>query len=1061
MSAPMVEKPMNGYFITSPEGKIIDVNPKGIRMLGYDTKEEILALDLEKDVYAHPMDRKKILAMVDEEGYAEYDFLIRKKNGERILAHCSLTAMKKSMGKIDSYQGVIRDITERKMVEKQLALLAFALDHVREEAYLINESGHFLYVNEEACQVLGYKQDELLKMGVTDIVAGYPGNEWRNHFSDLKTTGVLSFETSHRNREGVIFPVAINVTYLEYDGAGYGLALVKDISLQKETEAMLRRSEREFRTLAENNPDPIFRYDREFRRLYANPVVERILQRPREELIGSPPADGRILVPEQAQKLMHAIKKAFDTGRIQKIDLDFIAPDGGHRDYDMVIVPEHDTDGRVETVLALARDLTELKQAERNRLANLRYFECMDRINRIIQGSDDLNKMMSGVMDAVLSIFDCDRAYLLYPCDPDAPCWTIPMESTRPEYPGAFISEDVIPMDEQVALTFRILLDAGGPVKFGPGTGNDIPAVSAEFFTLKSFMAMAVYPKIEKPWQFGIHQCSFPRVWAPEEERLFEEIGRRIGDALTVVLAYRKLRQSELRYREIFENTSDIIMISEVTEDGHFQLLDHNPACEKTVWFGHDLRIGGNLDEFFFSEAVPGFERQLYACIENRLPIRFEQKINTAKGQQIFEIMLIPVNDAIGNVYRMVMMGRDITRKRLLETRLLQTQKMEAMGQLVGGIAHDFSNMLGVIVIRAQMALSMINPAQDMYSSLQEILKAAERSGTLTRQLLGFARKQPVAPLALDLNETIETSLKMLRRLIGENINLVWQPCRDLWAIRMDPAQVDQVLTNLCINSRDAVTGSGTISIGTDMEIFNEFRVTGHPEAVPGEYVVLIVHDNGQGMDQDTLDRIFEPFFTTKEIGKGTGLGLSTVYGIIKQNNGFIEVFSAPEQGTDFRIYLPRNRTEAVSIPKTEPLIPDLKENETILLVEDEPAFLRTTRDILETLGYRVIEAPAAEDAIRAAARISSDPIHLMLTDVIMPGMNGRELSTHITAFHPETRCLFMSGYPSDIISRHGILDPGIHFIQKPFSAQALALKLREVLDTGETKPISHPMERS
>lgn len=946
------------------------------------------------------------------------------------------------------------------MIEKQLALLVFALDHIREEAYLINEHGHFLYVNDEACRVLGYRQEELLRMGVADIVAGYPANNWKEHFSDLKAQGTLAFETSHKNRAGVVFPVSINVTYLEYDGVDYGLALVKDIRRQKEAEALLMRSEREFRTLAENNPDPIVRYDREFHRIYVNSALEKMLQGPRDELIGSSPADNRILVPEQGQKLMQAIKNAFDTGRIQKIDLDFISPDGRHRDHHMVIVPELDTDGRVETVLALARDLTELKQAERNRLARLHYFKCMDRINRIIQTSDDLNQMMSSVMDEVLLIFNCDRAYLEYPCDPDALYWKVPIESTRPEHPGAFIAEDIFPMDEEVALTFRVLLDAGGPVQFGPGTGNNIPSVAAECFKLKNFMAMAVYPKIDKPWQFGIHQCSSPRVWTPEEARLFEEIGRRMGDGLTVVLAFRDLRQSELRYREIFENTSDSIMITEVTEDGHLRLLDYNPACGKTVWFDHGLKIGNNLDEFFSDEAIPEFEQQYFTCFGNRMPIRFEQKINTAKDQQVLEIQLIPINDAAGNIYRMVVIGRDITKKRVLEARLRQAQRMEAIGQLVGGIAHDFSNMLGVIVIRAQMALSMTNSSQATYQSLQEILKAAERSGSLIRQLLGFARKQAVVPLVLDVNETIEGSLRMLRRVIGENITLSWQPGRNLWPVRIDPAQMDQILTNLCVNARDAITGSGTICIGTDMKTFDRSRTIDHPEAIPGEYVVIIVTDNGQGMDQDTLDRIFEPFFTTKAVGKGTGLGLSTVYGIIRQNNGFIEVSSIPGQGTGFRIYLPRHWAEIGHVPKTEAIIPDIRGNETILLVEDEPAFLQTTRDMLETLGYRVITAPAGEDAVRTAARISSTPIHLMLTDVVMPGMNGRELSHHIAAFHPETRCLFMSGYPNDIISRHGILDPGIHFIQKPFSAQSLALKLREVLEAGETQSISPAKEK-
>jgi two-component system cell cycle sensor histidine kinase/response regulator CckA len=371
---------------------------------------------------------------------------------------------------------------------------------------------------------------------------------------------------------------------------------------------------------------------------------------------------------------------------------------------------------------------------------------------------------------------------------------------------------------------------------------------------------------------------------------------------------------------------------------------------------------------------------------------------------------------------------------------------MESVGRLAGGVAHDFNNMLGVIIGRSEMALDQVVPSQPLHADLLEIRKAAERSASLTRQLLGFARKQTAAPRVLDLNGTVQSMLQMLSRLIGEDVPISWLPKTNLWPVKVDPSQIDQVLANLCLNARDAITDFGKITIETGNRTFDEAYCADHPGLVPGEYVLLAVSDNGCGMDQSTMSHIFEPFYTTKAMGKGTGLGLATVYGIVKQNSGFINVYSEPGQGTSFKIYLPRHAGGSEQAQAQGAARPVLRGQETILVVEDEPASLKMIAIMLEKQGYTILQASTPSQAIRLA-RENAGRIHLVMTDVVMPEMNGRDLVKNLLSFCPRLKSLFMSGYTANVIAHHGILDGGVRFIQKPFSRNDLTSTVRDVLD--------------
>lgn len=384
--------------------------------------------------------------------------------------------------------------------------------------------------------------------------------------------------------------------------------------------------------------------------------------------------------------------------------------------------------------------------------------------------------------------------------------------------------------------------------------------------------------------------------------------------------------------------------------------------------------------------------------------------------------------------------------KERLQGELLQAQKMESVGRLAGGVAHDFNNMLGVIIGNIDLAMYDIDADHPININLQEIRKAAERSADLTRQLLAFARKQTISPKKLNINSTVESMLKMLKRLIGEDIDLLWIPNDNIWSVNMDPSQIDQIVVNLCVNSRDAIADVGKITIETGIKVFDQEYCDSHYGFLQGEYVMLSVSDNGFGMDKETITNIFEPFFTTKDRGKGTGLGLATVYGIVKQNGGFINVYSEPNEGTTFRIYFPRyNKDEDTDDKMSSNKSEDAKGNETILIVEDEPSILQLTKMMLKKQGYQVFAASTPDEAVDIA-NSHSDKIDLLITDVVMPEMNGRDLAKKILSIYPDIKCLFMSGYTANVIAHHGVLDTGVNFIQKPFSKNELSEKVRESL---------------
>ncbi len=509
-------------------------------------------------------------------------------------------------------------------------------------------------------------------------------------------------------------------------------------------------------------------------------------------------------------------------------------------------------------------------------------------------------------------------------------------------------------------------------------------------------------------------------------------------------------RRAEKNYRILFREMLDGFALHEIICDKEGRPVDYrflaiNPAFERLTGLAAEEIVGRTV-----LEALPGTESHWIETY-GRVALTGEPAVFENYHSQLqkhFEVTAFrPAPNQFACIFADITDRKQAEAEKIkLEGQFHQAQKMESVGRLAGGVAHDFNNMLGIIIGHAEMALDHVDPSQPLFADLREIRKAAERSANLTQQLLAFARKQTVTLRMLDLNEIIEGMLKMLRRLIGEDIVLVWLPGPEGWPIKMDPSQIDQILANLCVNARDAIADVGKITIETANRGFDTEFCARHAGFIPGDYVHLSVSDNGCGMGKDILDKLFEPFFTTKEMGKGTGLGLATVFGIVKQNNGFVNVHSEPGQGTTFNIYLPRHVGKTEQKPKEALAEPIVRGQETILLVEDELAILKMTAIMLEKQGYRVLSAKTPGEAIRLA-REHAGQIHLLMTDVVMPEMNGRDLAKNLLSLYPQIKRLFMSGYTADVIAHHGVLEEGVCFIQKPFYKKDLAAKVREALD--------------
>ena len=523
-----------------------------------------------------------------------------------------------------------------------------------------------------------------------------------------------------------------------------------------------------------------------------------------------------------------------------------------------------------------------------------------------------------------------------------------------------------------------------------------------------------------------------------------------IRDITDRKIAEAALRESEEKHRLLAENTLDTIW--QMDMNTRFTYVN---TAVSTFGYTPAEYIGTKLEDHCSPEKVSQLMVIMADAIEKNHSRIFETELLHKNGTPIpVEVFGKIIFDAHGAPVCVQGVTRDISERKkaereqqILQEQLVQAQKMESVGRLAGGVAHDFNNMLGVILGNVDMALAQADEDSTLYADLKEVRQAAKRSVEITQQLLTFARKEKTSPVVLDVNQSLENMLNMLRRLIGENINLLWKPDAKPCQVMLDPSHINQMMTNLCLNARDAIDGPGTITIVTSNTLLDNLFCEQHPGLIPGDYVTILVQDTGCGMSEDTIEHIFEPFFTTKEHGKGTGLGLATLYGIVKQAGGCLEVTSIEGRGSLFTIHLPLVSEEAATKQETREysFTSDVKGSETILVVEDEPGILRLCTNILEKMGHTVLSASTPTEALHLAETYEKE-IHLTITDVIMPEMNGPQLTQKILLMRPKMKCLYMSGYTADIVAQHKLTAQRINSIEKPFSPTKFGVVVSDIL---------------
>lgn len=867
--------------------------------------------------------------------------------------------------------------------------------------WLLDAQFRTVFVNPAIEQMLGFTCEEM----VGHAWDSFGDAEWMARAKMLEERRVAGVKEPHEflfiRKDGSKVLTRIATTPLyddtgEFDGA---LGIVSDITEQKETgEAALRMSEERYRLLFDRATDGILVLTTEGRIVAANESFARMHGYTVSEMgsmslkdLDTPASSER--VGERMRRLLAGESLTFEVEHVKK--------DGGIFPLEVAasLITSSSGDALIQ---AFHRDITERREAERALVA----------MQSLVAKAGELG-MVGG--------------------------WELDIETAQTVWTKA-----VYDIYE---------LEFGQPTTLASGV---------------SFYTPASRPIIERAVQRAIAQgepfdVELEIITAKGNLRTVHAIGEAdlargkvsgfFQDITASTHAAEELRDSEERFRGLFEHLMSGFALHEVVVDDAGRPVDYiflelNEEFEKQTGLLREAVIGKRA-----TEVMPGIENDPADWINT-----YGQVALTGEALH-FERFAEPLSKWYHvTVYRpqqnqFATIFEDITGRKqaeatraALQAQLAQAQKMESVGLLAGGVAHDFNNMLGVILGTAELAIAQVDAALPLHEDLQEIRKAAVRSADLTRQLLAFARQQTIAPVVLDLNETVPGMLAMLQRLIGEDISLHWQPTVALWPVMMDRSQMDQILTNLCVNARHAIADVGTVAIATANMVADAAFCAQHAEAVPGDYVRLSVRDTGCGMDEATLARIFEPFFTTRGGAGGTGLGLATVYGAVKQNQGFVTVASALGEGTTFEIYLPRHVGAPTPARHTGPVAADHRGGETILLVEDEPSLIRLITKALEAQGYVVLAANSAADALRLATAYP-DNIHLLVSDVVMPEMNGRDLATALLKLRPMLKPLFMSGYTADIIATRGLLAPGVALIEKPFAPVALAAKVREVLD--------------
>ena len=1070
---------LEGLFENAPEAvvildnqhRVVRVNHEFTKMFGY-TLEEARGRDLDRLIVpATKADEASALnSSLDQGETVSLETQRKTKDGKTLDVSILGTPVKVGSGRLAFY-GIFRDISDRKRTERMHSALyriaekassaqdlhdLFATIHqilgelvyakncyvalydkttdIVSFPYFVDEKdlvrptpyrfrkGLTEYVLRTGKPLLATPDvvDELVGRGEVASRLGSPSRDWMG--VPLKqgeaTFGVLTVQTYEPN---------IRYGESEKEILMFISQQVASAVLHQRNQGELRQSESRFRALAEHADPAIYIYGNRF--YYVNPGTERLFGYSRDELMAMDDP-WKVLVDAEFRDLAFERSEARLRGQAVPSHYEFkiIKKNGAVRWVDFSSSAGPIQFGGKPANVAIAVDVTERKAAEQLQTA-------LYRIADIASSAEDPQQLFAGIHSTLNGLMDASNFYLaLY--DSGSNLLSFPYfvdekdQPPVPRVPEKGLTEYVLRSGQSLLATSEVLdrLVATGEVE--SNGAYTVDWLGAPLKTGETTFGALVVQSYSQKVRYG-----------EREKEILTFVSQHVAGAIQHKRSQQALRESEVRYRTLVQSAVYGIFRSSLDD----RFTDVNPALVSILGYDSaeevlELRMTQDvyLDRNQHQEIIESLQRvgQLQG-----MEVQWLRRDGKAITVQLSGRSM-RATGGLGGGFEMI--AEDVTERRLLEEQLRQSQKMEAVGQLAGGVAHDFNNLLMIIKGNSQLLLEKLHEADSRRGGVQQIQKAADKAASLTSQLLAFSRKQVVAFRVLDLNALLDQTEQLLRRLLGEQIELSIQADAEQGHVKADPGQIEQVILNLALNARDAMPQGGKLIIQTFNEDLGESQGVQDASVKAGRYVLLAVKDNGMGISADILPHVFEPFFTTKPVGKGTGLGLSTVYGIVKQCGGYIWAFSDVGQGTTFRVYLPQVDQPIENTNVIEPGVETHRGTETVLLVEDEDGVRSLIQMVLKRNGYKVLECRTAEDALRVMEE--SRPFHLLLTDLILPRLSGRELAERVAVAKPEVKILFMSGYTDDNILRHEVLDSNIAFLQKPFSMDLLLQKVRDLL---------------
>ncbi len=977
------------------EGRYLYFNDAWTRMLGY-TRVELIGM--QNLTATHPDDVEKTREDLRKFSSGEIDHIrtekkYLKKNGETFWADATFTALKDNNKKVVAVFWIAVDITSHRKAEEKLRLseerLRSVVSNIPIVLFSIDKNGIFTLSEGKGLEVLGLKPGQVVGMSAFEIYAG--------------NAGIIDALARVLQGESLISTTFVQGQYFETryeplfgpDGTLAGaLGIAANVTERKKSELAIEESECRLRSIIDSAPFGAHLYelrpDGALIFTGANRSADQILNIDHQQYAGKSFEE---IFPQLAETGVPAAYR-------------MVASTGQNYETEQITYKDQVIQGAFEVhavqtgpqrMVAFFRDITERKKME----------------EEVKTSRANLLSLIENTPD---SIFSVDRDFRM------------------------------VTFNSPFARSFQLVY--GHPLKAGLTPDELVPPREAELWRELYGTAMRG-ERFIIPYQLNMQgeehffELSFNPIESDGQIGGVSVFARDITERRRVEAA---MQESERRYRNMLETVNLMAVMLDI--EGNISFCNSFLA-QQTGWLASELE-GRN----WFATLIPPEDKQrreeefLKALNESQIFPNEEGIILTRHGGRrtiLWDHTLLRGPE--GRVSGIASLGRDVTEMRTLEEQLRQSQKMESVGRLAGGIAHDFNNLLTAINGYAELLLMDLKRRDPGYQTAKEILSAGEKAAGLIRQLLAFSRKQMLQPRILDLNQLIQENTKMLFRLIGEDIELIAKLSPDLCRIKADPGQIEQVIINLAVNARDAMPAGGTLLIETHNAELDHEYARQHVSVIPGQYILLAVSDTGIGMDSGTLSHIFEPFFTTKEKGKGTGLGLSTVYGIVQQSGGHIWVYTEPCKGATFKIYLPAVLDNPRLESSPRPISESLRGWETILVVEDERTVRNMTCLSLQKRGYHVLQAANGEEALNIITQ-PGQTIHLLITDVVMPQISGRELARRVQLLRPEVKILYMSGYTRNAIVHHGVLEPGLEYIPKPFSPASLSRLVREILDS-------------